>query len=321
MMRDPKQRGAAILVAMLVVTLVATLAAGLQWRQWRLLQQEAAARTQSQAAWVLVGALDWARLILREDARSAGNDGLIDHLGEPWALPLQETKLASFLAADALSEPGQNEAYLSGSMVDEQSKINLTNLLVNTNGQNTLSPAVLASLARLYQQLDLPAAELKLWTIGWLASQPDVPSDGVAPSSQPNTSEPLRPQHVEQLIWLGLSSSSLAALKDYLTILPQRTPINLNTASSVVIFASVPNIDFAAAQKLVQLRAQAPLKSVSDAQTVLGVGSVLSASDFSVSTQFFGVRGRLRLGDWVLEDVSLVRRSNLDVTTIWRMRV
>jgi general secretion pathway protein K len=319
--RHPKQCGAAILVAMLVVTLVATLAAGLQWRQWRLLQQEAAARTQSQAAWVLVGALDWARLILREDARSAGNDGLIDHLGEPWALPLQEAKLASFLAADSLSEPRQDEAYLSGSIVDEQSKINLTNLLVNTSGQNALSPSMMASLARLYQQLGLPAVELKLWTSGWLASQPDVQGAQTAPSSQGNASVPLRPQYVEQLVWLGLPSSSLAALKDYLTILPQRTPINLNTASSVVIFASVPDIELATAQKLVQSRAQAPLKNVSDAQTVLGAGSALSATDFSVSTQFFQVRGRLRLGDWMLEESSLVRRANLDVTTIWRRRV
>jgi general secretion pathway protein K len=126
-----RQRGAAILVAMLVVTLVATLAAGLQWRQWRMLQQESAARAQSQASWVLVGALDWARLILREDARSAGINGVIDHLGEPWALPLKEAKLSSFLAADSLAEPGVDEAYLSGSIVDAQSKINLTNLIVS----------------------------------------------------------------------------------------------------------------------------------------------------------------------------------------------
>ncbi len=303
---------------MLVVTLVATLAAGLQWRQWRMLQQESASRAQSQANWVLVGALDWARLILREDARSAGINGVIDHLGEPWALPLKEAKLSSFLAADALAESGADEAYLSGSIVDAQSKINLTNLVTTQNGQNTLSPPALESLSKLYQQLNLPAVELKQWTSAWLASQPQAQA---GTSSQANTAGPLRPLYVEQLGWLGLPHSSIDTLKNYITLLPERTPINLNTASAMVIYASVPGLDLAAAQKLVQMRAQSPLQSLTEAQNMLSMSSALSSADFSVASQYFEVRGRLRLGDWVMEELSLVSRANLDVKTIWRRRV
>lgn len=318
MKRQQKQHGAAILVAMLVVTLVATLAAGLQWRQWRMLQSEAASRAQSQASWVLVGALDWARLILREDARSAGNGGLIDHLGEPWALPLQEAKLSSFLAADALSEPRQDEAYLSGDIVDAHSKINLTNLLANQTGDSAMSVPVFDSLTRLYQQLNLPPAELKLWTNAWIASQS---SSAVASATQANGAVLLRPAYLEQLIWLGLPASSLEILKGYLIILPQRTPVNLNTASAIVIYAAVPNIDMAAAQKLVQSRAQSPLQNVSDANQLLGSSAALSSSDFSVSAQYFEVRGRLRLGDWTVEESSLVQRDGLNVRTIWRRKI
>jgi general secretion pathway protein K len=65
-----QQRGAAILMAMIIVTLVVTLAAGMVWQQWRAVQVEAAERARTQSAWILGGALDWARLILREDARS-----------------------------------------------------------------------------------------------------------------------------------------------------------------------------------------------------------------------------------------------------------
>jgi general secretion pathway protein K len=316
--RGHSQSGAAILVAMLVVTLVATLAAGLQWRQWRMLQSEAASRAQSQASWVLVGALDWARLILREDARSAGNAGLVDHLGEPWALPLQEAKLSSFLAADALSEPRQDEAYLSGSIVDAQSKINLTNLLANQTGGSSMSVPAVESLTRLYQQLNLPLAELKIWTNAWMSSQS---SPAQASATQVNVVVPLRPMHLEQLIWLGLSASSFDTLKNYLTILPQRTAVNLNTASALVIYAAVPNIDITAAQKLVQTRAQAPLKNVSDANQILGTSAALSGSDFSVSSQYFEVRGRLRLGDWSVEESSLVQREGLNVRTIWRRKI
>jgi len=89
-----KQTGAALLMAMLTVTLVATFASAAMWQQWRSVEVETAERSRVQASWVLTGALDWARLILREDARSGG----ADHLAEPWAVPLQEARLSTFLA-------------------------------------------------------------------------------------------------------------------------------------------------------------------------------------------------------------------------------
>ena len=54
-------RGAALLTAMLTVTLVASLAAAALWQQWRSVEVEAAERARSQSLWVLTGALDWAR--------------------------------------------------------------------------------------------------------------------------------------------------------------------------------------------------------------------------------------------------------------------
>ena len=74
------ERGAALLVALLTVAMVATLAAAGLWQQWRAAEVESAERQRAQSSWVLSGALDWARLILREDGGSSGN---VDHLGEP----------------------------------------------------------------------------------------------------------------------------------------------------------------------------------------------------------------------------------------------
>ncbi|HXE49777.1 MAG TPA: type II secretion system minor pseudopilin GspK, partial [Ramlibacter sp.] len=67
-------RGAALLAAMLTVALVATFAASALWQQWRSTEVEAAERARVQSAWVLTGALDWARLVLREDAGSGATD-------------------------------------------------------------------------------------------------------------------------------------------------------------------------------------------------------------------------------------------------------
>ena len=127
--RHRQQRGAALLLAMLILTLVATLASGMVWQQWRAIQVEGAERARTQSAWILSGALDWARLILREDARTGG----ADHLGEPWAVPLAEARLSSFLAADrdnnSAAETDEIEAFLSGSIVDAQARWNLRKLV------------------------------------------------------------------------------------------------------------------------------------------------------------------------------------------------
>lgn len=312
-MRRVQQRGAAILLAMLVVTLIATLAAGLQWRQWRMFQQEMASRAQSQAGWVLVGALDWARLILREDARASAS-APVDYLGEPWALPLQEAKLSSFLSADHLALVGSDtdDVLLSGQVLDAQAKINLTNLI---NGK-ALSEPMLQSLGRLYDQLGLSKAELQLWTRQWVRIQADV----AALQSSPNKSAlPLRPQRIEQMIWLGVAPASVQKLKDFVTILPMRTSVNLNTASLFVLQAVIPELDITRAQRLVLQRAAAPFQNLTDVQKVIG-GNTLDSEALGVSSNFFEVQGRLRLGDWLIEEISLVQRTGQDVKTIWRRR-
>ena len=62
-------------------------------------------RARSQSAWVLVGALDFSRLILRQD----GQGSRTDHLAEPWAVPLQESRMSTFLAAENGVNQGGDE--------------------------------------------------------------------------------------------------------------------------------------------------------------------------------------------------------------------
>ena len=132
---------------MLIVTLVATLAGTMLWQQWRAVQVEAAERARTQAAWILTGAVDWARLILRED------NPTVDHLGEPWAVPLAEARLSSFLAADRESaEADGPEAFLSGRIFDAQSRYNLNNLV---SGGEVVA-VELATLQRLFESIGVP---------------------------------------------------------------------------------------------------------------------------------------------------------------------
>ena len=125
---EKRSQGAALLMALLTASLVASLAAAGVWLQWRSTEVEAAERQRDQAHWLLLGALDWARIILREDARAGGENGQ-DHLAEPWAVPLQEARLSTFISAnaDGVSRDDErlaDEVFLSGQISDMQGRLN-----------------------------------------------------------------------------------------------------------------------------------------------------------------------------------------------------
>lgn len=308
-----RHRGAALLAAMLTVALVATFAAAALWQQWRSIEVETAERARVQASWVLTGALDWARLLLREDAKAGG----ADHLGEPWAVPLQEARLSSFLAADrantAESGPEVFEAFLSGEIVDLQSKLNVTNLVDN----GKVSGPDLRSFARLFEQLDLPQAQLDQMAENLRFASDRSPANGSSPMA------PLLPQRVEQLVWLGLTASTVTVLQPFITILPSRTPVNLNTASAEVIYASVDSFSMSDAQRLVTARARAPFRTINDARQAVGASQAAFAegqANVGVASRFFEVHSRLRLDQLVVEERSVLLRDGLDVRVLQHER-
>ena len=310
------QRGAALLAAMLTVMLVATFAAAALWQQWRSAEVEGAERGRVQAAWVLIGALDWSRLILGEDGRAGGPD----HLGEPWAVPLEEARLTSFLSAEknvaSDNLEGLPDAFLSGRIVDAQSKLNVLSLVDG----NKPVPASVATFTKLFNILGLPASELSVMTsslVRALATSTDPAGGGDAGAA------PLMPQEVSQLVWLGLSPSTAAALEPYVTVLPIRTPLNINTASAEAISASLPSLTISDARQLVEKRTRSFFKQIADANAALpnsSSGAQFNAAQHSVSTQFFEVYGRLRLDRTWVEERSLLQRDGITVKTIWRNR-
>ena len=313
--RGGQERGAALLMAMLSVALVATLAAGALWRQWRGVEVEAAERARAQSAWILNGALDWSRLILAGDLRESG---LVDHLGEPWAVPLAEARLSTFLAAGEASTDTDREAFLSGQIIDLQSRLNVMNLVT---GDGHAQSQALLRFARLFELLGLPAAELG-------ALQRNLARAQAAMTGSAGGDAPLLPRRFEQLVWLGLPPATLAALRPYVTLLPtqgsEATRVNLNTASAQVICAAVPELDLAAAQRLVAARERGHFKDVGSALALVPLpgGGSADTSGVAVGTQFFEVRGRLRLDQLALEEISTVQRdpSTRQVRTLWRER-
>ena len=305
------QRGAALLTAMLTVALVTTLASAALWQQWRQVEIETAERGRSQTGWMMTGALDWTRLILREDAVSAQGSG-VDHLGEPWALPVQESKLSTFLSQDQQWREGDAEVFLSGQITDAQSRMNVMNLIED----GKVSAKALARFAALFERLNLPLSELQN-----LALQLQATAEAAAKPATATASAALMPQQTAQLLWLGLSPRTLASLQEHITVLPEATPVNLNTASAEVLSASLPGLDLASARQAVDQRQRAHWPSLDAAREALGAaGRQLDEKQHSVQSRYFEVQGRMRIDNVVQQERALVRRDGNQVRMVWRVR-
>ena len=306
-LRPPRQRGAALLTAMVIVTLVATLASAMVWQQWRAVQVEAAERGRLQSAWILTGALDWARLILRADVRS----GRPTALTEPWATPLAEARLSTFLAADKDHTDDATEAVLSGAIADAQSRYNLSNLIVD----GKVSAADLVVFRRLCGLAGVSTGVADALA-GRLRDALAV-ADGAQP--QP-AGAPLAPQSVAQLAWLGVDALTLQRLAPLVVVLPLPTPVNLNTAPREVIAAVIDGLDLGGAERLVQARQRAPFQNAAGVAPFLPASAAIDPRQADFRSNYFEVSGRLRLGDRVLEERSLVLRRGTDVVPLRRER-
>ena len=301
----PGQGGAALLLAMVIVALVATVTAGMVWQQTRAVQVEAAERARAQAAWILSGALDWARLILREDLRNNRSGAQpYDSLDEPWATPLAEARLSTFLAADKDNNAdGGPEAFISGSIADAQARFNLRGLLGDDGKVLPLQQLALERLCGLAGVPTDTAQRIVNGLVAAMAPDPESTSEGAGP--------PLRPSRLADLGWVGIEPRTLERLQPFVDLLPVPTPVNLNTAPREVLVAAIDAIDPGSAERLVQARQRKPFRTLDEARAQLPQGTVLEPNRVSVVSSYFEVSGRLRLEDRVLEETSLlVRRDN-----------
>lgn len=119
------QRGVAVITALVVVAAATVAIAGMLWRQSVAVRKVENQAALSQSRWLARGAVDWVRVVLREDARISQ----ADHLAELWAVPLAPTRVGpnGVVSTDA-GDP--NTALISGRVRDAQARFNLTNLVV-----------------------------------------------------------------------------------------------------------------------------------------------------------------------------------------------
>jgi len=325
-----RQRGAALLLALLIMTLVATLAAGMVWLQWRGIQVETAERARGQAQWLLNASLDWGNLILKSSIRQGHTE---DDLGQPWATPLAETKLSSFLSADGRhSEDSGPEAYLSGQITDAQSKYNLYNLVVPTNGTSIGKNTEIERLQVLFQAIGVSQDVAITIAAGMRAS--DGAQQAVAtPGTQVDPSSVLMPMEVRDLAWYGVDPKVIKQIEPFVQIIPftpqqnaggsnvPQMEINVNTAPAEVLMAGCPGISRAQAEQLILQRRQQPFNDSARLLSALKgnnntaplpceaanghPGDILNIKSF-----YFEIYGQLRYEQHVIRERSIIYRKD-----------
>ena len=286
------QQGAALLIAMLILTLVATVAAAMVWHQQRAIEVEAAERAGTQATVMLNAILDTARFFIRTLP-----PGTPVVNGTGIGQELKDMRLDQLLAADRNNNADTSlDAFFSAQITDAQGRYNLRRL-VGDDGKAL--PTELAALRRLCQAAGLPAE-----TADQLAQ-----ALGTAWSGQDDEG-PLPPGLMDQLAWLGLDANVIATLRPHVDILPGRTPVNVNNATAPALVAAIDGIDAASAQILLNRRPPTGWKDLAGFRSLLPENITADDGRVAAQTRYFEVRASVRLGDrerverWLLESRS-----------------
>jgi len=301
-----RQRGVAIITALLLTTLAVTIVASLFWMQQVQIRSMENQRLQLQTKWILRGGVDFSRMLLREEGLQRP---AYTSLSSVWNIPLEETKLDDYIEKERLANE-KSDATLQGRVVDATSRYNLTNL---TQG-SAIDKDQVAVFRRLLGHLQInPALAQKT---------AQLVLDGVGPAQVPlgtpqppaRSSVPLALTRLEDLLAVpGYTVADIAKLREFTVVLPDSsTPVNVNTASAEVIAALVNNFSVSQAQALVARRKQADYRATADFTAQLfGVPSTDWPREdmFDVKSEWFLVRSRVRLDRAQLDAESLVNRQ------------
>ncbi|WP_439683811.1 type II secretion system minor pseudopilin GspK [Cupriavidus oxalaticus] len=305
-----RARGAAVVTALLMVTLAVVVVSGMLWRQQVQIRAIENQRLLAQATWIERAAVDWARLILRDDQRRTN----VDQLGEPWAVPIAETRLSDFLGASLRTDVAGETSFLSGRILDAQARFNLANLVIwtATPGQGraaSVDPAAEAAYRRLLQTVGLNPQLAESTARAMLQAAQGGSGDGGGRAAP----RPL--DSVQGLLSLpGYTPEMVAVLEPFVIVLPERTLVNANTAEAEVLAAVIDRLPLERARELVRQRDRAYFNNIGNVQTQLAAvapqaDSASLANMIDVRTHYFLVYGLVRHERASRLQVSLVFRG------------
>ncbi len=294
-----KNRGVALITAMLISALAAMVATDLAWDNALDVRRTTVLLYRDQAMQVALGAESWVSSILREDLQADFEEGRpADELCEIWAQELP-----------GLPIEGGGEVY--GRVIDLQGRFNVNNL-VDERGE--VQPAALEQFRRLLMALELDP-KLAGIAADWLDANeepqfPDGAEDPIYTTALPPYRTPNRAlTSVSELAALeGMTREAFEILEPHITALPGRTTINANTATPAVLQSLDDSLDAAAVESLLADREDCGFANVQTAfSSIIQDPDVLKG--LGESTNYFQLQVVVEIGNVRVTLYSLLQRT------------
>lgn len=288
------QNGLALITAVLVVAIVATTAATLALGEQVWFRQAQNSSNRAQAESLRQGALSYATILLARDL--ALNNNNVDHLGEAWAQPLPPFPVEDGMLAFQVS--------------DAQGLFNLNNLVNN----GAASGIDIDMFKRLLQVLGLNP-DLSNALLDWLDADSTITTPGGAEDTEylalpkPYRTANRLLESVDELrLVLGFDAKTVEKLRPYVTVLPGRATVNVNTAPQQVLaalFATPPPT----LKTLIDQRVNQPFMTSEDFRTRVQPAPAPQSSLYGVTTGYFLVTIEVRYGRLQRRTLALIQRS------------
>lgn len=290
MNRCASERGAALIIVLGVVAIVAAWASTAAYEDMVSLRRAENMQDSSRAWLANESAVELVRLYLREDAR----DNQVDSLDELWAMPQPPMPVDNGMVAGEIADA--NRYFNLNDMVDKEGKVMADAVQIVRN------------LFRLLQLDPLLVDRL----VDWMDADDNPSGSGGAEDfhyyDKPYSVKNGRLDRWQELALIdGFDAEVLDTLRPFVTVrsVPEsgKTAVNINTAEAEVLRAIFPNMADTDAESVVSGR---PYNSVSDATTGKAWASGGDSSRLSVASDAFIVRtdamfGRARWREeWLL---------------------
>ena len=295
------QSGVAVISAMLIAAFVTLIAAQWLLQQQMLINQLENHFAAAQARRMSDAAAEWSRAILAEDQKS----GDIDHLKEPWATKLPAT-------------PFEN-AVIQGAILDQQGYCNLNNLSRSGTDEAVRLKRFIQQLGGNQGAIDALADWIDL---DFEVTQPDGAEDNrylVLANPYKSANQPLT--EIGNLSRVaGFNHEIISRLAQFCTVLPEPTPLNINTASAEVLALTMPGLTTFDIKAIVDKRNSQPFSSVAELGELLKQNNLeVDNKRLSVNSQYYLIITKTQSGKTTINATTLMKKDPKGwPKTIWR---
>ena len=302
--RPSRQRGVAVITALLLTALAITVVASLFWQQQVQVRSMENQRLRLQTQWAMRGMVDFARFWLRQDNPSqTALDGV-------WATPIEEARLDDYVDREKV-DTEKFDATVSGRALDAQARFNITNLATATG---IVSQPYVQAYQRLLSNLQLDSSLAQATADAVLRARPKPRSAGndgktpAAPAATGGGSEPVAFTQIEDLLAVpGYTPQIIEKLRDFIIVLPELTPVNVNTAPAEVL-AAVTMLSLSEASALTLSNPRKKFVDKLNFQNNINA-ELIPTVELDVKSSYFLTVIRVRLDRAALDAVALVNRK------------